>query len=75
MTELTTTPTEQEILVASLKRAAADLSYYNAAEGQAWYKEEAARAHARRRFSQAVAACKEAGIDTAPHLVGYMVGG
>lgn len=64
---------DPDILIARLKNAAGNLSYFNAAEGKSWADERLARAEALEDYKQAVIACELIGIDIAPIIKGYLV--
>lgn len=65
----------KDLLIEELKEAAANLSYYNAAEGDCWKQEAGGRAAANTRYQKAGKACFEAGIDPNEVLAGggYLV--
>lgn len=62
-----------DVLIADLKEAASELSYFNAAEGDSWRKERESRQLALARFNEIKDHCIIAGIDVKPILQGYLV--
>jgi hypothetical protein len=52
-----------EALIAKLKQAASNLSHYNAAEGDSWYRERDARMVAQAEFSACKKECDAVGIN------------
>ena len=62
-----------ESLIQALHDAAADLSYYNAAEGDTYRWETGARSKARARWSELVEEAKVRGIYNPKDFSGYLV--
>lgn len=62
-----------EKLIERLKKAACDLSFYNAAEGGMWREEANGRALARAEFEKVLTDCKKAGINTDEITKNYLV--
>lgn len=64
--------TDEELAEAT-RKAAADLSYYNAAEGECWRSERAARSNAHQRFQELKKRCEKYKINWNPDNIGYLV--
>lgn len=62
-----------ESLIQALHDAAADLSYYNAAEGQVYFMEAGARGVARNRWNSLVNEAIARGIYNKEDFSGYLV--
>lgn len=54
---------ERNRLILDTRKAASDVSYHNAAEGDAWHREREAARRAEDRFDELTRLCAEAGID------------
>ncbi len=52
-----------EEMIEQLKKAASELSYYNAAEGTCWSQEYGARGIAKEEYNKIKQQCIEVGID------------
>lgn len=66
--ELETLSDEQ--LIERLKSLAANVSYYNAAEGDCYRQEAGARGEAKRKFGECKDECRGRGIDPSEQLAG-----
>lgn len=62
-----------EELIEQLEKAASNLSYFNAAEGDSWNKEREARLTAYAEFCRVRELCEIANIDIKPILRGYLI--
>lgn len=62
-----------ESLLQELHDAAAELSYFNAAEGDNWYREQGARSKAQARYTTLVNVAAERGIYNKDDFKGYLV--
>ena len=62
-----------ESLLQELHDAAAEVSYYNAGEGDCWYREQGARSKATARWRSLVEAAQERGIFRPEDFKGYLV--
>ena len=64
-----------EELIERFKKAASELSYYNAAEGTCWSQEYGARGIAKEEYNKIKEQCIEAGIDIVKIIKegGYLV--
>ena len=62
-------------LIERFKKAASELSYYNAAEGTCWSQEYGARGIAKEEYNKIKEQCIEAGIDIVKIIKegGYLV--
>ena len=64
--------TDEELAEAT-RKAAADLSFYNAAEGECWRSERDARSRAYENFQSLRKQCEKYGINWNPDNIGYLV--
>lgn len=54
---------EKNALILDTRKAATQVSFFNAAEGESYQREQAARAEAVKNFNSLVSRCAEMGID------------